>query len=344
MCQPMQTPVSSSCLNIKANASLRRSRQWKDRQSQENEPRRRRQQQTNAPTKNFGGRRRPNRKESFSSSVTDSTEQQSSASDDSIDGCSSSSSSFSLEVAPTKQQQQQQRRRRRRPNKSSRPQHAHVPTSIDDSIENMDEHEKSSYLAMDCEMVGIGPCGTTSRLARVVILNWHGETVYDAHVRVEEHITDYRTFVSGITATDLLESNGAVSFNDARARVLHLIQDKVLVGHGLKNDFAALGIWDHPWHNVRDTARYEPFMRIPKPEEYNPLCALLVPKKLKTLARDKLGRNIQVENMPHSPVEDAMAALELYKRHRVKWERAVQYKVERTREICLQVLRSQQLE
>jgi len=204
---------------------------------------------------------------------------------------------------------------------------------IDDQDEDVNDEEKSRYLAIDCEMVGIGPLGLTSRLARVAIVNWHGEVVYDAHVRVEEKVTDYRTFVSGITPGDLLESSGAVSFDEARYAVMEHTRGRVLVGHGLRNDFAALGIWDHPWHDVRDTARYEPFMRAPGPNDYNPTGAALVPKKLRTLARDKLGMEIQVEGMPHSPVEDAVAALGLYRRHRSKWERAVMYKVERTREI-----------
>jgi hypothetical protein len=58
-----------------------------------------------------------------------------------------------------------------------------------------------------------------------------------------------------------------------------------------------------------------------------------LPKKLKTLAKDKLGLNIQIDGVPHCPMEDATAALELYKKHRVKWECAMQYKIERTREI-----------
>jgi hypothetical protein len=58
-----------------------------------------------------------------------------------------------------------------------------------------------------------------------------------------------------------------------------------------------------------------------------------LPKKLKTLAKDKLGLDIQIDGVPHCPMEDATAALELYKKHRVKWECAMQYKIERTREI-----------
>lgn len=221
---------------------------------------------------------------------------------------------------------------RRSPSSSSSSVDDIIIDNVDDDIEMM----KSRYLALDCEMVGIGPNGSTSRLARVSVVNWHSEVIYDAHVRVEEFVTDYRTFVSGIYPEDLLESSGAISFDVARSDVLDLIRGKVLIGHGLRNDFAALGIHDHPWHDVRDTARYEPFMRRLRPNEYNPTPydnATHVPKKLRILAKDKLRMEIQVDGIPHCPIEDAVAAMGLYKRHRVKWERAIRYKVERTREI-----------
>jgi RNA exonuclease 4 len=78
------------------------------------------------------------------------------------------------------------------------------------------DHEKSRYLAIDCEMVGIGPLGLTSRLAHVVIVNWHEDIVYNVHVRIKECVTEYHTFTSSITPEDLLESSGAVSFDEAR--------------------------------------------------------------------------------------------------------------------------------
>jgi RNA exonuclease 4 len=220
-----------------------------------------------------------------------------------------------------------------------------VPSSQSSSSSyDVDEHDvgdvdivdKSRYLAIDCEMVGIGPCGRTSRLARVAVLNYDGDVVYDVHVQVAERVTDHRTYVSGILPEDLLEDNGAVPFDEARHAVLSMMRGKVIVGHGLKNDLMALGIWDHPWHDVRDTARYVPFMRRTHHDEYNPTNATHLPKKLKTLARDKLNMEIQAEDAPHSPIEDALAALLLYRRHRTKWESAIRYKVERTREISCQ--------
>lgn len=51
---------------------------------------------------------------------------------------------------------------------------------------------------MDCEMVGVGPKGEDSILARVSIVNQFGKCVYDKYVKPTEKVTDYRTAVSGI--------------------------------------------------------------------------------------------------------------------------------------------------
>ena len=69
--------------------------------------------------------------------------------------------------------------------------------------------EPGTYVAMDCEMVGVGPKGSESVLARCSIVNWHGAVLLDTFVRPQEKVTDYRTWVSGVRAKDL---KGAPSF------------------------------------------------------------------------------------------------------------------------------------
>ncbi|KAI9472213.1 MAG: hypothetical protein EXX96DRAFT_455889, partial [Benjaminiella poitrasii] len=54
------------------------------------------------------------------------------------------------------------------------------------------------YVAIDCEMVGVGPGGIDSALARVSIVNYNGAVVLDCYVKPQEKVTDYRTKVSGI--------------------------------------------------------------------------------------------------------------------------------------------------
>ncbi len=52
-------------------------------------------------------------------------------------------------------------------------------------------------------MVGIGSDGKESALARVSIVNQHGECVYDKFVAPGDEVTDYRTQFSGIRPHNL---------------------------------------------------------------------------------------------------------------------------------------------
>uniref|UniRef100_A0A670IQD5 Uncharacterized protein n=1 Tax=Podarcis muralis TaxID=64176 RepID=A0A670IQD5_PODMU len=53
-------------------------------------------------------------------------------------------------------------------------------------------------LAIDCEMVGTGPAGAVSDLARCSVVSYHGDVMYDKYVRPLSPITNYRTRWSGI--------------------------------------------------------------------------------------------------------------------------------------------------
>lgn len=187
--------------------------------------------------------------------------------------------------------------------------------------------ERSQYLALDCEMVGVGPFGTKSTLARVTVVNWDGEIVYDQLIRPNEEVTDYRTFVSGITPSDLEDNEMVVDLETCRKKVLDLLEGKILVGHALKNDLYALNI-KHPWQQIRDTAKYEPFMKLRFED------GVYWPRKLKELVYEYLnGIEIQKVGEPHSAYEDAYSAMLLYQTVRVKWEKVMTYKIRKTAEI-----------
>jgi RNA exonuclease 4 len=185
--------------------------------------------------------------------------------------------------------------------------------------------EKSRYVALDCEMVGVGENGVQSAVARVTIVDWDGNIVLDRYVKPDREITDYRTFVSGITANDYTHHN-AIDLESCRKLVLDHLEGKILVGHALKNDLHALGI-SHDWQATRDTAKYEPFMKTRFDD------SVLWPRRLRDLACEKLSREIQVTGAPHSPYEDAVAAMDLYKIARNKWEKVMDYKIKKTAEI-----------
>jgi RNA exonuclease 4 len=190
------------------------------------------------------------------------------------------------------------------------------------SYKKPDLPQKGQYIAMDCEMVGT--VSGESIAARVVLIDWRGRVVLDSYMRPEVEITDYRTFVSGITEENL---KNAPSFVDVVGRVKEFLHDKILVGHGVDNDLRALGI-AHPWLMTRDTAYYQPFMRQLDINTHHRIDSgveattelVWGPRKLKDLAKEKLQREIQVVGVSHCPVEDAAAALDLYKSHRPRWE------------------------
>ncbi|KAL7520055.1 hypothetical protein ACHAWX_004809 [Stephanocyclus meneghinianus] len=179
------------------------------------------------------------------------------------------------------------------------------------------------YFSLDCEMVGVGPEGLDSAVARVAICNWAEEVILDTYVQVPTEITDYRTFVSGIEAKDL-EGSDVMPLEQVRCLVKNILHGKILIGHALENDLAALKI-THPWHDIRDTASYPPFMKEIRDGEDR---SILRPRKLKELAWDHLGRDIQAQGEAHNPVEDARTALRLYKSVRMQWELMVMAQVQ----------------
>lgn len=71
-------------------------------------------------------------------------------------------------------------------------------------------------VALDCEMVGTGPGGRCSELARCSILDYHGNVLYDKYVRPCQPVTDYRTRWSGIQRHHL---HDATPFAQAREEV-----------------------------------------------------------------------------------------------------------------------------
>ncbi|KAL6778835.1 hypothetical protein ACKKBF_B04425 [Auxenochlorella protothecoides x Auxenochlorella symbiontica] len=167
----------------------------------------------------------------------------------------------------------------------------------------------TAVLALDCEMVGVGPDGERSSLARVCIVNAEGGILLDVHVQQKERVTDYRTKFSGIRPKDL---DQAWPREVVQAWVKDLVTGRVLVGHALHNDLEALEM-SHPATGSRDTARYPPFMfQQAQGGRYKS-------RSLKQLSAEELGLSIQ--DGEHSPVDDARAALYLYLKHRKSWER-----------------------
>lgn len=169
--------------------------------------------------------------------------------------------------------------------------------------------EPGTYVAMDCEMVGVGPKGSESVLARCSIVNWHGAVLLDTFVRPQEKVTDYRTWVSGVRAKDL---KGAPSFAEVQEKVANLIKGRILVGHALHNDLNAL-LLSHPKNMTRDTASYAGSRKIANTKY----------PSLRKLVELQLGLVIQKSGSEHSSVEDARATMALYRSLHAEWQQTL---------------------
>lgn len=159
-------------------------------------------------------------------------------------------------------------------------------------------------VAMDCEMVGVGPDGEESILARVSIVNHFGKCIYDKFVKPTEKVTDYRTFVSGIRPEDIKDGEDV---KKVQREVADILKGRILVGHAIHNDLKIL-LLDHPKKKVRDTQKYRPFRKAVKSAR----------PSLKLLCRSVL--NVKVQQGEHSSVQDAQATMRLYTMVKKHWE------------------------
>ncbi|XP_074464588.1 RNA exonuclease 4 [Larus michahellis] len=189
------------------------------------------------------------------------------------------------------------------------------PGQSKESVEQVLVKEKASEgltqaVAMDCEMVGVGPKGEDSIVARVSLVNQFGKCIYDKYVKPTEEVTDYRTAVSGIRPENI---NTGEDFQTVQKEVADILHGRILVGHALRNDLKVLFL-DHPKKKIRDTQRYKPFKQ--RVKSARPSLKLLCEKLL----------NVQVQTSEHCSIQDAQAAMRLYTLEKKKWEAAVKNK------------------
>ncbi|KAH7883513.1 hypothetical protein F5I97DRAFT_1813689 [Phlebopus sp. FC_14] len=166
-------------------------------------------------------------------------------------------------------------------------------------------------LALSCSNVGVGPGGTTAMLARVSIVDYRGNVILDTFVSPTMQVSDYRTATTGIGPSDL-QSPNIPSFDRVQHLVADVIKGKVIVGHSLWHDLSVLGI-PHPAVATRDVALYQPFRN-----------ALRSPNQiigLQTLMWHLMYRRCQDGHL--HPVENARAALDLYRTVATEWEAAI---------------------
>ncbi|KAG5662921.1 hypothetical protein KAF25_005339 [Fusarium avenaceum] len=160
--------------------------------------------------------------------------------------------------------------------------------------------EIGKYIAIDCEMVGVGPGGHESVLARVSIVDFHGVQIYDSYVKPKEKVTNWRTAVSGISQKSM---RFARDFEEVQADIDKLLRGRILIGHDLKHDLDAL-ILSHPGKDIRDTAKFPGFKKYGNGRK----------PALRVLAQQLLG--VEIQGGAHSSIEDARATMLLFRKHK----------------------------
>ncbi|KAF9270144.1 hypothetical protein L218DRAFT_976090 [Marasmius fiardii PR-910] len=165
--------------------------------------------------------------------------------------------------------------------------------------------------SISCINVGVGPGGTTSMLARIAIVDYRGQVVLEAYVAPTMKVSEYRTATTGIEPAHL-SGKHALPFNTVQQHVANVIKGNILVGHSIWNDLSVLGI-PHPAVDTRDIALYQPFRN-----------ALRSPNHiigLQTLSWQLMRRRCQESEQ--NPLENARAALDLYRSDAKDWEDAI---------------------
>lgn len=165
---------------------------------------------------------------------------------------------------------------------------------------------KAKYVALDCEMVGTGSNGQKSVLARASLVDWWGKVLLDTYVKVPVAVTDFRTKYSGVLPKHI---RNAIDPSLCRAKVAEILQDRILVGHALRNDLSVLMLQHR---ETRDTATYRPFQRLAANKKWRP-------RKLRDLVFENCNGMV-IQDGSHDSVQDARAAMELYKSVREEWE------------------------
>lgn len=160
--------------------------------------------------------------------------------------------------------------------------------------------EIGKYVAIDCEMVGVGPGGHESVLARVSIVDFHGRQIYDSFVKPRERVTNWRTAVSGVSQKSM---RFARDFDEVRQEVDKIFHGRILIGHDIKHDLEALKL-SHPARDIRDTAKFPGFKKYGNGRK----------PALRLLAQEILS--VEIQDGAHSSIEDARVTMLLFRKHK----------------------------
>jgi RNA exonuclease 4 len=153
--------------------------------------------------------------------------------------------------------------------------------------------KETPIIALDCEMV---VCSDSQKhLARLSIVNYNRQTLFDEFIKPELPVVNYLNHVTNI---DSFKLHKALPFSHYRSAIEALLRERTVVGHTIDYDFEAMKVV-HDDKLKRDISEFSYFKK----------------DKFKTSLKELTDRflNMKIQEGKHSSVEDARAALELYK-------------------------------
>lgn len=170
-------------------------------------------------------------------------------------------------------------------------------------------------VALDWEMVGTEKKLTKSRshkvecdmLARVTIVDFFDNVMFDTLVAPQAGVTNYRTKTTGFLPEHFYN---VPSFEFVSSMVETILNGKIIVGYGLSWIFNEMKIF-YPKKYLRDTANFELFRA-----QINGM-----KPTLKELAKNHLKEDIQVGLC--DSIENALALMNIYKKNQEDWENEV---------------------
>ncbi|KAI0271571.1 hypothetical protein BC834DRAFT_450707 [Gloeopeniophorella convolvens] len=171
-------------------------------------------------------------------------------------------------------------------------------------------HLPDKFMAVSAQIVyGTGDTINVPMVARVSVADYRGNMLLDTLVRPTQEVTDHRTAQTGLVAAHFVN---APSFAEVRHLVINLVQDKIIVGHCIWQFLFVLGL-RHPAIDTRDVASFLTFRRVLG-------CGSTVPP-LHVLSHRLMGRPMGAGH--EHPLENARAALDLYRSAEHVWEEAI---------------------
>jgi len=160
------------------------------------------------------------------------------------------------------------------------------------------------YVSLATQMV-LSPTG--HMLARLCIVDYHGDILLDSLVLPTDEVIDYYTERTGFKASHFVPSESVVPFEQVRYQAQLLLLNKIVVAYELWTSLDALRLC-HRADQTRDLATYIPMqITIAKGDD-----------GFQNLTKHFMNRTIRVglENA----VEDARAAMDLFRSCSGEWE------------------------